>query len=125
MTEFFGFGPREWSPRQRIAEKHVVALKAVIPPEMLVEEGAGHHVGDQVYLASLTDQRSAKIALIVRIDNTYEHVHVCSTGRIFIDHGIRMLLSGLNIHYPHLAGRWPWPDNLGPPNPDDPLGRYS
>lgn len=125
MNDFWPEGPRDWSPRQTSAWKHLETLKAAIPPEMLVEEGGGYKVGQHLELVAKAESRSARIGLIVKIGDAHENVWICSDGLVFVDLGITMLLCGNNSSYPHLAGRWPWPGSYGPPRHEDPLGRHS
>lgn len=120
-------GPREWSPRMKQALEDIKKLRSAIPPELIVERGNLFETGG-TFMSSI-DNELTRVALVVKVGqrmvDEFDRVWLHASGRIFVGPWIHHLLNGYLEGYEHLAGRWPWPGAYGPPDPKDPLGRYT
>lgn len=105
-------GPREWTPRVEKAFKQVEWLRALIPPELIVEfteplkiwNSLTGHMGDEALRVHFRQR-----------EDWCDHVWVHIDGHVTVERGIYDLLNGEVPGFEHLAGRWNgvWP----PPKP--------
>jgi len=108
------------------ALKDIEKLRSAIPSELIVERGDLFET-NRIFESS---GELTKVALIVKVgekvgEDDFDRVWLYASGRIFVGPWINHLLNGYLVGYEHLAGRWPWPGAYGPPDPQDPLGRYT
>lgn len=129
-------GPRDWSPRLAQALREVEKLRPLIPAELIVEKLGYWNTGTVIPCNYNGVSLLSKITIIVKIPwgNTkkidlspsykgpFEEkgvVHVYSDGFVHVDIEIYYLLTGQIKGYEYLAGRWPWADIWGPPDPTE------
>jgi hypothetical protein len=124
MSNSWPDGPRDWSPRMTQALKDLEKVRSVIPKELIVEH-AGLFVTGQTYDLETPGGKLARVALSVKIGETFDRIWLYSNGHLYVGMEIMMLLNGHLKGFEHLSGRWPWPGAYGPPDPQDPLGRHT
>lgn len=115
-------GPREWSPRKRLVEEGLDLIRCAIPSELLVsrEKVSQFQIGEDIYSVDGTftvygkSGVIAKIALMATVNESLGLVWLRSDGKLSVRWEIIDLLRGKVLGYEHLAGRWPWGEELGP-----------
>lgn len=115
-------GPREWSPRKRLAEEAVDLIRHAIPSDLLLSRNEVSHfaIGKEIYHVDATynvpGRRGviAKIVLMATVGEGLGLVYLCSDGRLLVRKEVIELLRGEVAGYEHLAARWPWGEALGP-----------
>jgi hypothetical protein len=123
--DFFPEGPREWSPRMKVALGAVEKIRSLIPPELLVDRSSMYEVG-QTYHVNTSFGKLAKVMLIMKAGEYTNQVWLYSGGHLYVGIEVVMLLRGELKGFEQLVGRWPWPGDYGPPtNYKDSLGRYT
>lgn len=127
-------GPRDWSPRLAQAMREVAKLRPLIPAELIAEKLGFWNTGTVIPLRYNGEDLLSMIDLLVKVPflntdisklrPTYNGavqeigiVHIYSDGFVHVDLEIYYLLTGQIKGYEHLAGRWPWEDCWGPPDP--------
>lgn len=135
MTKTWPDGPREWSPRLAQALRDVEKLRQLIPPSLIVEEHEHWKVGGIVPIEENGVKSLCKFALLVKLPQPFNLeglvppwkgiiedlgiVWLYSDGFVYVDRQIYYLLTGQIKGYEHLAGRWPWENFWGPPDPGE------
>ena len=112
----FPDGPRDWSPRMDWPLRMIERIRAVIPKEMLIEEGAvlnpygfmTHEVGQIYNYAHFEDgvkvrSQNYKVMFLVKFKQEVEEVCLGDKGAITLGVSVSQLLDGLLPGYEYMG----------------------
>lgn len=108
-------GPREWSPRMKFCLRVIEKIRRTLPAKLFVEESRWLKVGEvrsyTAFKEGVKESQTAKVVLLVKLNETVEDVSITSNGRISMGVMIAQLLNGHIRGYEYL-GKEPFWENV-------------